>query len=476
MFFGREYYLGRLAELLAKPMASVVTCRGRRRVGKSTLFEEFARRNGCRFLKIEGLTPGKRIRDEDQRTAFGQQLARQRRLPEVVPSSWPQAFQLADSAISDDGWTVLLLDEISWMGSRSRTFAADLKVAWDNLFRKHDRLILVLCGSVSSWLTENIVKSTGFLGRRSLDFVLPELPVSDAVKFWGEAAGRRSSREILDTLAVTGGVPRYLEEMNPALPVDENIRRTCFLPDGYLFADFENIFDRVFGRKARRKRQILGALADGPRTVSEVAAALGLERNGMLSADLLELDTAGFVAADRGLNPATGEQALQIRSRVKDCYSRFYLRYVPPERERIEKGLFDAAPLSALPGWETLLGLQFETLVLNNFHALLPSLGLDRSNILSVGPYARRGKRGEGCQVDILFQTEYLAYAVEVKRMKNIDLSVIDDMKAKLSRFPRRENVTLRKALVYDGTLSPQVEERGYFDALIPARTLMTAS
>ena len=71
---------------------------------------------------------------------------------------------------------------------------------------------------------------------------------SDAVKFWGEAAGRRSLREILDTLAVTGGVPRYLEEMNPALPVDENVRRTCFLPDGCLFADFENIFDRVFGR------------------------------------------------------------------------------------------------------------------------------------------------------------------------------------------------------------------------------------
>ena len=101
---------------------------------------------------------------------------------------------------------------------------------------------------------------------------------------------------------------------------------------------------------------------------------------------------------------------------------------------------------------------------------------IEKCAILSVGPYARRGKRGEGCQVDILFQTEYLAYAVEVKRMKNIDLSVIDEMKAKLSRFPRRENVTLRKALVYDGTLSPQVEERGYFDALIPAHTLMTAS
>lgn len=473
MFFGREYYLGRLAELLAKPMASVVTCRGRRRVGKSTLFEEFARRNGCHFLKIEGLTPGKRIRDEDQRRAFGQQLSRQSRLPEVVPSSWPQAFQLADSAISDEGWTVLLLDEISWMGSRSRTFSADLKIAWDNLFRKHDRLILVLCGSVSSWLTENIVKSTGFLGRRSLDFVLPELPVSDAVKFWGEAAGRRSSREILDTLAVTGGVPRYLEEMNPALPVDENVRRTCFLPDGYLFADFENIFDRVFGRKARRKRQILGALADGPKTVSEVAAALGLERNGVLSADLAELDTAGFVAADRGLNPATGEQALRIRYRIKDCYSRFYLRYVLPERERIEKGLFDAAPLSTLPGWETLLGLQFETLVANNLKSLFPHLGLSGVNILSAAPWIRRGERGEGCQIDLLVQTESSAYVVEIKRRREIPASIVDEVQAKIDRLPLRRGLSVRTALVYDGELAPSVVRRGWFDFLVPATALL---
>ena len=52
------------------------------------------------------------------------------------------------------------------------------------------------------------------------------------------------------------------------------------------------------------------------------------------------------------------------------------------------------------------------------------------------------------------------------------DLSVIGDVKAKLSRFPRRENVTLHKAVVYDGTLSPQVEKRRCFDALIPARLL----
>ena len=348
-----------------------------------------------------------------------------------------------------------------------------LKIAWDNYFKKHDKLILVLCGSVSRWITDNIVKSTGFLGRRSLNFILPELPIRDAVKFWGERLGDVSTREILDILAVTGCVPKYLEEMDMSIDASENIRRTCFSPEGYLFEDFEDIFNRVFGKSAIRKRDILGALSDGPKTVSEVARCLGVERNGTLGDELKELDTAGFVAQDRGLNPETGKPSLEVRYRVKDCYTRFYLRYVAPVRERVEKGLFSISTLDAMPGWDVMLGLQFETLVLNNFHSLLPFLGLEHANILSVGPYMRRGKRGEGCQIDILIQTEFLAYAIEVKRRKAIGIEVIEEMESKLRRFPRRENVTVRKALVYDGKLSAKVEERRYFDALIPFSALL---
>ena len=61
-------------------------------------------------------------------------------------------------------------------------------------------------------------------------------------------------------------------------------------------------------------------------------------------------------------------------------------------------------------------------------------------------------------------------YAVEVWRMKNIGPGIIDEITEKLKRFPRRENATLRKALVYEGSPSPVVKKRGWFDALIPAR------
>ena len=242
MFIGREETIDQLNGLLRKRVASLVTCRGRRRIGKSTLIEVFANRAKCRFIKIEGRRPAKGMTNADELVAFAKQLADQTSAETTPPLNWLAAFRRLDTQIHDKERTVVLLDEVSWMAYFDNTFASDLKIAWDNLFKKHDRLVMVICGSVSSWIRDNIIDSGAFLGRRSLDVVLGELPLSDCVKFWGKAASRIDEREIIDVLSVTGGVPRYLEEIDPALSAVENIRRLCFLPNSVLRTDFEEMF------------------------------------------------------------------------------------------------------------------------------------------------------------------------------------------------------------------------------------------
>src|SRR3990167_5498461 len=64
------------------------------------------------------------------------------------------------------------------------TFLGNLKNAWDMEFSSNPNLILILCGSVSSWIEKNIVNSTGFVGRPSLYLTLEELPLSDCNLFW----------------------------------------------------------------------------------------------------------------------------------------------------------------------------------------------------------------------------------------------------------------------------------------------------
>lgn len=470
-FVGRSSDLLRLEALWRKRTSSLVTCRGRRRIGKSTLIEEFARRTADHLISLDGQAPGAGVDNALQLRSFVEQLSAQTSAPNVKVETWLQAFRLLDCALPQEGRTVVLLDEISWMGGYDKGFPGTLKIMWDKYFRKHDNLVMVLCGSVSSWIADNILKGTGFAGRDSLDLVLEELPIGEAVSFWGEAGERVSFAEKLDFLSVTGGVPKYLEELDPGLTADENIRNLCFTPGGLLFRDFEQIFSKMFGSKYEDRKKILKAVMYGSRSPAEIAEALGKERNGHLLEHLEDLVLAGFLAKEENVNPKNGTIGRIARYRLKDNYLRFYLHHIEPMFNQIQAGNFQYPGLSSLKGWETVLGLQFENLVVNNYRSLLPILGIDGATILSAAPF-RRAKIGSsrGVQVDLLIQTANSAYLVEIKRRQHIGKDVVAEIEEKVRRLGFSSS--LRTALVYEGDLEPTIRTDRQLDFIIPAARL----
>lgn len=474
MFFGREEELNQLDSLWRKRVASLVTCRGRRRIGKSALIEEFAHRTGARFIKIEGKRPQKGWSNATELQAFAEQLAAQTGGETTPPSNWLNAFIRLSDKVANDEKTVMLLDEISWLGHFDETFSATLKIAWDNYFKKHDRLVLVVCGSVSGWIRDNIIDNGAFVGRRSLDIVLRELPPAECAKFWGEAARRIDTREIVDVLSITGGVPRYLEEIDPALSASENIKRMCYLPNSILRVDFDDMFNDVITEQPVFTGKVLRLLVDGPKSVTEVADALGTEKSGRISKALDMLAECGLVSPDSGLNPETGVEIRERRYRLRDNYSRFYLKFVEPVARMIDDGSYRFGSLSMLDGWNSVMGLAFENLVVNNYVHLLSHLHLGNTLITSAAPYRKTAVRGrsKGCQVDLLIQAQGMICIVEVKRC-DIDKSIIAEVDRKVSCISRPAGVSIRTALVFDGTIAPTVEANGYFDAIIPFPKLL---
>lgn len=476
MFVGREYQLELLSALWAKNMSSLAVVSGRRRIGKSTLVEQFAASSRCRFIEIEGLPPDEKMTNERQLANFCERLGAM--TGQVIPlaKSWPEAFDYLDKASQGRGKTIVFLDEISWMGGYDEGFAGFLKNAWDTQFSKHKKLVLVLAGSVSAWIQHNILNSKGFVGRISVDITLPELPLSVCRSFWGKRSERVATREMVDLLSITGGIPKYLQEMDPRLSADENIRRMCFQPEGYLFKDFDSIFNDVFGMGLAAKRRILDVLVERPASVAELAEAMGVESSGHISDDLSDLIAAGFVAAGTGLNPLTGAQVREVRYRLRDNYTRFYLKFILPRREAIRQGLYRFVDLESLPGWESTLGLQFENLVINNLSQLCEEIGLGRKLVISAAPYVRR-KSGScaGVQIDLLLQTPKSVYVVEVKRRKRIDASIEREIAEKVERLGIGNDKSVRTVLVYDGALSSEVEENGFIDYLVPFQKLCRA-
>lgn len=138
-FVGREEQLQQLMSLWRKGTSSMVTCQGRRRIGKSRLIDEFAARSGCRYLKISGLAPRRNMANRDQLRYFCDVLSERTGMVGLSALNWIEAFRHLGRAISEngEGRIVVLLDEISWMGAYDVDFPGYLKDAWDDDFKKN---------------------------------------------------------------------------------------------------------------------------------------------------------------------------------------------------------------------------------------------------------------------------------------------------------------------------------------------------
>ena len=234
------------------------------------------------------------------------------------------------------------------------------------------------------------------------------------------------------------------------------------------------MFSYVFGDAATTKKSILKALGDGPKSGAELAKCLGFANTGRFADHLRSLAEGGFIAAEQGLNPETGKTARIDRYRLRDNYTRFYLRCVEPRKSEIAIGGYRFASVEQLPGWDFIMGLAFENLVVNNWTELLPLIGVENAIVESAAPYRRVSSvSGESVQIDLLIQTPRSAYVVEIKRKNRIGIETEREMEEKLKRLKTRRGTSLRPVLVYDGELDPQLSGRGFFAATVDAARLL---
>jgi len=469
-FIGREKEMGKLEDLLKKRSSSLVVVHGRRRIGKSRLIEEFG--NKHRFISLSGLPPTLKTTDQDQRKEFIAQLSRKYEVPPISSEDWGDVFWLL-SNITQSGRVVILLDEISWMGSKDHTFLGKLKIAWDQHFSKNKELILILCGSVSSWIEENILSSSGFLGRISLDMVLKELPMNDCRRFWPK---RISSYEVFKILSIIGGVPKYLEEILPEESAEQNIRKLCFTPEGLLFREFDQIFTDLFGKKSSHYQEIIKTLANGAENLDSICKKLGIEKNGSISKDLHHLEQAGFIQLDPTWNLKNNITSILKQYRLSDNYMRFYLKYIQPRKNQILEGTAELKTVEALIGWSTTLGLQFQNLVLANRHKIFEALNIDSNSIIHSGSFfQRKTQLKKGCQIDLLIQTRFhTLYLCEIKFSEHpIGSSIISEIQEKMKRISVPRLYSIRPVLIHVNGVKDSVYESEVFDHIIDFQKML---
>lgn len=467
-FVGRDQELTDLKQLFQKKTASLVVIKGRRRIGKSRLVEEFAKKT--KFYCFSALAPTDKTTDQSQRDEFARQLGEQFQIPGLKADDWGALFTLLAS-YTKQGRMIILLDEISWMGSKDPDFLGKFKIAWDIHFKKNPRLILILCGSVSSWINKNILSNTGFLGRISHKITLSELSLIESTTFLEKIGFKGSVLEKFMLLAITGGVPWYLELIKPGIPISENIRKLCFEPDGILVDEFTYIFHDLFpGRRGELYRRIVEGLVKSPAEYQDILTNINYPSGGPISDYLDELMVSGFLDRDFTWILKTGLTSKLSKYRLRDNYLRFYLRYIAPHLNKIKKGQYKTISLSSLPGWDSIMGLQFENIVLNNRNFILEKLGIRIEEIVCDNPYFQRATlRHKGCQIDYLIQTKYKTlFVCEIKFQRNeIDTSVINSVREKIANIALPRGYSCLPVLIHVNGVRDELILKDYFYKII---------
>ncbi len=469
-FVGRKKELAELQDLFERGDARVAVIKGRRRVGKSALVEEFAKDKN--FITISGIIPGPETTAQAEKDRFFKKVCDQLDLVFEPLSDWMDILQVLAKKMQEkygNEPTVLFLDEISWMSSKDSSFIPLLKECWDRYLSKKSNFMLIFCGSISTWIEKNIIKSTAFYGRMSMIHTLHPLTIPAAARFLKYMKFKGELSDIYRILCVTGGVPFYLEQINPKLSAKDNIKALCFKENGLLVGEFDMIFHDLFNGEAMVHKKILEILSGGRKLFSVIKQEFGDISDEDLTKYLDNLYICGFVMQYGQYSLQTGNELVEKVYGLCDPYVNFYLRYIEPRRDktRLREETDDD---SKMAGFDGIIGLAVEMLLIRNNALIFKSVGASSSLDYVFGPHHQKATATrKACQIDFLIQdNEKHLYLCEFKFSSNpVDISVVEAVQEKMNRLDVPEGTAFFPVLFHIGGVTKEVKDSGFFFRII---------
>ena len=243
-----------------------------------------------------------------------------------------------------------------------------------------------------------------------------------------------------------------------------------------LVNEFKRIFSEIFGRRDEIYRNIVKLLAKESVGYEEIVKHSNFKSSGRLSEYLNNLENAGFITKDYTWSLKSEKESRFYQVRLSDNYLRFYLKYIEPKLNLIKKDRFRDISISSLSAWESILGLQFENLVLSNRNKILKLLNIYVENIIADNPYfQKKTLRQKGCQVDYLIQSKFKnLYLCEIKFSRNlIGPKVIQEIKNKINSLSITKKIAVLPVLIHVNGVCDSVLESNYFFKIIDFSELL---
>ena len=181
---------------------------------------------------------------------------------------------------------------------------------------------------------------------------------------------------------------------------------------------------------------------------------------------MADLVMSGFFKRDYVWNIISKTKPRLSYYRLSDNYLRFYLKYIEPNKKEIENSNFNNVALSTLPAFDSIMGLQFENLVLANRKAIIKKLNISMEDVASDHPYFQRPQlRSKGCQIDYLIKLKSnILYVCEIKFSRNeVGIGVVNEVQEKIRRLIKPKGYNVIPVLIHINGIGDSVLDSGYF-------------
>lgn len=365
---------------------------GRRRVGKTYLIREtFNYSFAFSHTGIEGASMG------EQLEAFRESLVEQG-LPDVDrPKDWIEAFSLLKRLLksSPDGRKVVFIDELPWMDTPRSRFVRALEHFWNGWCAARKDIVLVVCGSATSWMIRTVLRNKGGLfNRANRVLCLEPFTLRQCEEYMRDRGFALSRYEIAEGYMVFGGSPYYWSLLDKSLSMAQNIDRLCFTAAGELAGEFRRLYASVFRRPEKHLR-VITALYDRREglTRDEISKRTKIQATGKLTLVLEELEESGFL---RRFAPP-GRKTRGAVYQLMDNFTIFHLQFMAG-RSSARRGFWLSNVDTAVRNsWE---GIAFERVCMWHQDSIKDALGISGVST-EISSWRSAAKTG-GAQIDML--------------------------------------------------------------------------
>ena len=432
---GREAEISKLKALARGDRSEFIALYGRRRVGKTFLVNQVF--EGRFSFKMTGVIEGTL---QDQFTAFSDAMEDYGyNLPET-PKDWMSAFIALKNALKEAAKKgercIIFIDELPALDAENSNVAGAIGYFWNSWASLQGNVVLIICGSATSWMITQVIDSKGGLhDRLTEEMPIHPFDLHEVESFCKEHHFIWNRQMLLQTYMVFGGIPYYLSLLDNKESLVQNIDRLFFSNGMKMRREFRRLFNTLY-KNPDKYIEIVKALAKSRQgmTRGQLAAALKCDNNGHLGDKLEDL-----VQCDLIRKNIVREKEIKSKDAIYqlcDFFSLFYLTFV--DRAEIETNYW--MHHINTPEVNIWMGLTYERICLAHIPQIKRALRIDGISTLN---YSWRSKVSKpAAQIDIIIErADKIVNVCEVKYSQ--DKYELD--KEEFERINRRRNTFIKE-------------------------------